>query len=62
MFFATFNEGPSQDNAEASHARAMFRYSRAEMEGFGESAGWSSTYIGDWNHPRKQMMMRYEKT
>jgi hypothetical protein len=30
------------------------------MEEFGKQTGWKPEYIGDWNHPRSQMMMRYE--
>jgi hypothetical protein len=60
VFFATFNEGASSSNSETSHSHAGFRYSRDEMVMFGERAGWKATYIGHWNHPRNQMMMKYE--
>jgi hypothetical protein len=29
------------------------------MERFGVQAGWQATYIGEWHHPRHQMMMQY---
>jgi SAM-dependent methyltransferase len=57
--FATFFEGESARNASRSHSLLGFYYSRAEMERFGTRAGWHPTYIGDWKHPRRQMMMRY---
>lgn len=60
VFFATFNEGVSSNNPEISHSHAVFRYSRDEMIRFGEQAGWKATYIGHWQHPRNQMMMKYE--
>jgi hypothetical protein len=59
-FFATFFEGHSDGNPEASHSQTLFQYSRTQMEGFGHGTGWSATYIGDWRHPRQQMLMRYE--
>lgn len=60
VFFATFFEGDSSGNRPKSHTHAGFKYSKEEMEGFGKDVGWKATYIGDWNHPRKQMMMKYE--
>jgi hypothetical protein len=29
------------------------------MKQFGAQTGWQATYIGDWQHPRYQMMMQY---
>jgi hypothetical protein len=29
---------------------------------FGRREGWKPTYSGDWNHPRNQVMMRFEAT
>lgn len=60
IFFATFFEGSSSGNPEASHTHAVFRYSREEMAAFGENRGWKVTYIGNWQHPRSQVMMKYE--
>jgi hypothetical protein len=57
--FATFFEGDSANNRPSSHSQAVFHYSRAEMERFGVQAGWQATYIGEWHHPRHQMMMQY---
>ena len=28
------------------------------MEAFGCRNGWKPSYIGDWQHPRKQMMVK----
>lgn len=59
-FFATFQEGGSSGNPQESHSHKRFEYTRAAMEGFGERNGWAATYIGHWNHPRDQKMMKYE--
>ena len=60
VFYATFNEGTqSGRNPAESHSHDRFEYSREEMAGFGESCGWKATYVGDWGHPRGQMMMRF---
>ena len=60
MLYATFFEGASTANSKQSHDIWVFHYSRAQMEEFGKQTGWKPEYIGDWNHPRSQMMMRYE--
>jgi hypothetical protein len=57
--YATFFEGDSSGNRAGSHSLAGFRYSRAELERFGSETGWRAAYLGDWQHPRRQMMMRY---
>jgi len=60
VLFATFFEGVSSSDRGTSHSHAAFRYSRDEMARMGEQAGWKATYIGDWRHPRNQVMMQYE--
>lgn len=60
IFFATFLEGDSSANLNTSHSLVGFHYSREEMATFGSKRGWKATYIGNWNHPKNQMMMRYE--
>jgi len=60
IFFATFFQGQSSHNRERSHSIVCFRYTREEMETFGQQTGWTASYIGEWNHPRPQMMMKYE--
>lgn len=59
IFFSTFFEGDSKKNRTKSHSLDHFEYSRDEMISFGEKYGWESLYIGNWNHPRDQMMMKY---
>ncbi len=60
LFFATFFDEPSADNPEESHSNIKFAYPRAEMERSGRDNGWNAHYIGDWKHPRGQLMMKYE--
>ena len=60
QLFATFFVGDSSHNRPGSHSLAGFHYSRAEMKRFGTQTGWQATYIGEWQHPRNQMMVHYE--
>jgi hypothetical protein len=60
FLFATFLEGRSSRNPETSHSLVAFRYTKHEMTRFGETCGWKAIYIGNWNHPRDQMMMKYQ--
>jgi hypothetical protein len=60
FLFATFLEGRSSRNPETSHSLVAFRYTRDEMTRFGENCGWKAIYIGNWNRPRNQMMMKYQ--
>jgi hypothetical protein len=59
-FFATFSEVEALKlNPWRSHARMGFDYTRDQMVTFGERWGWEANYIGDWNHPRMQVMVEY---
>jgi hypothetical protein len=58
QLFATFAPG-SHRNEARSHARASFFYAAEELEAIGERCGFSCDYVGDWGHPRNQMMMRF---
>lgn len=60
VFFATFFEGASSGNPATSHSHAAFYYSRDDMLRFGRETGWHATYLGDWRHPRNQMLMKYQ--
>jgi len=59
IFFATFFEGESENNPGRSHSLDHFDYTKEEMIEFGEKTGWKVTYIGDWNHPRDQKIVRF---
>jgi hypothetical protein len=60
VFYATFFEVDSPVvNPPKSHPHGVYQYTRGEMEEMGNSGGWKMDYIGDWDHPRKQNMVRY---
>jgi hypothetical protein len=61
-FYATFFETHQKiNNPEKSHDHGYFIYTQTEMCEFGEINGFKANYIGNWNHPRKQMMVEYRK-
>ena len=61
-FFATFFEtARPTNNPDQPHDHGFFAYTRAQMEAFGGRCGYNSRYIGNWNHPREQVMMEYQR-
>jgi SAM-dependent methyltransferase len=60
-FYATWfiADQPHVNRSPRSHSHRSFRYPRATVEDFGAKAGWRQRYIGDWAHPRHQMMVEY---
>jgi hypothetical protein len=58
QFYATFAPGAST-TAGRSHARGSFYYSYDELAAIGERSGWRCNHVGDWGHPRKQVMMQF---
>ncbi|XGV98833.1 MAG: hypothetical protein ACAF41_07805 [Leptolyngbya sp. BL-A-14] len=62
VFYATFFETEQKiNNPNKPHDHGYFAYSQAEMCGFGETNGFVSHYIGNWNHPRNQVIIEYRK-
>jgi SAM-dependent methyltransferase len=60
VLFATFNRSRTEKaNPAESHDHDVFYYTCAQMEEFGLRAGWIPTYIGEWGHPRAQVMISY---
>jgi len=61
-FYATFflcdEPGPAGNPAEAHDHRSFF-FTRDEIESFGTRHGWEAHYIGEWGHPRGQVIARY---
>ena len=59
-FWATFfyTQKPCQ-NPELSDPHLGFSYTPQQMREFGERTGWSSRYIGEWDHPRDQVIIEY---
>ena len=59
-FYATFWETESEiANPSKPNDRGFFGYTRQQMESFGTQNGWVAEYIGNWNHPRGQRIMRF---
>lgn len=62
VFYATFFEtGRKIRNPEKPHDHGYFAYTRDEMCGFGLTNGFTANYIGDWNHPRNQKIVEFQK-
>jgi len=61
-FFATYHGSsiPVPQIGKSHSVRAFF-YARRAMEAFGSRWDWESRYIGDWGHPRAQVMVEYVK-
>jgi SAM-dependent methyltransferase len=60
VFYATFFEADRPtSNLDEPHDHRMFVYTRDEMRAFGEENGWTFEYIGNWGHPRGQVMAAY---
>jgi hypothetical protein len=60
VFYATFFESQTVvSNPLQPHDHIRFFYTRWQIEQFGLTTGWKTEYIGDWNHPRKQVIVRY---
>lgn len=45
-----------------SHPYIIFQHSKEQMIDFGLQTGWIPHYIGDWGHPRGQVIVEYTST
>lgn len=62
VLYATYFQSDRQvRNASEPHDHDTFRYTVDEMRLFGGENGFEFEYIGDWKHPRKQVMVKYHK-
>lgn len=60
VFYATFFETETDiTNPSKPNDHGYFAYTQLQMKRFGNENGWATEYIGNWNHPRKQVMVRY---
>jgi hypothetical protein len=58
--FATFSESDSTTtNPETPCDTVGFHYTKSEMEELAVATGWAFRYIGDWGHPRGQVMTEF---
>lgn len=59
-FFATyFLTTDEVRNADNAHDHLLWFYTPGQMRAMGRATGWDMTYIGEWNHPRSQVMVEY---
>jgi len=62
VFYATYFKAESTvKNPKKPHDHGYFAYTKEEMTGFGDAHGFIPNYIGDWNHPRNQVIVEYKK-
>lgn len=57
--YATYFESATIRNNQAqAHDHESFFYTRDELSQCAQSTGWVPEFIGDWGHPRGQLMLR----
>ena len=62
VFYATYFRSEQKiRNPRKPHDHFRFEYTQEEMLRFGETNGFTSKYIGDWNHPINQIIVEYRK-
>jgi SAM-dependent methyltransferase len=57
--YATFLDEASEQNPTQSHALQRFGFSPDELAAVGHRNGWLCDYLGNWGHPRQQVMMQF---
>lgn len=58
-FFASYFDGDSAQNRDASHSLDHFAFSFDEMAAAGADQGWQARPAEGWEHPRNQDMIEY---
>jgi hypothetical protein len=59
-FYATFAFGKIPNRIELpSHPHVVYVHTRKQMVKFGRATNWNVRYIGNWHHPRGQVMVEY---
>ncbi|MEM7296463.1 MAG: class I SAM-dependent methyltransferase [Pseudomonadota bacterium] len=57
-FFFTFFDGDKSTNPDAPyHPNLTYRFKPEDFTPLGDQTGWSMEYLGEWAHPRGQVMM-----
>ncbi|WP_166792867.1 hypothetical protein [Methylacidiphilum caldifontis] len=46
-------------NPEVSDSLGYFGYTLEEVQQMANNQGWHLEYIGEWNHPRNQKMVKF---
>ena len=61
-FFATFHLVKNElNNPVMPHSFGFFGYTKTEIKKFGENNLFKANIVGDWGHPRQQIMVKYTK-
>jgi hypothetical protein len=59
-FYATyFPRERGEPNPARSHSRLVFYHSLDDLRAYGAESGWRFDDLGDWQHPRGQLMGRF---
>lgn len=59
-FYATFFESKNKiKNPSKPHDRLGYWFTKKDIIEFGKNNGWSVNHIGDWGHPRNQIIVEY---
>ena len=59
LFGTFFLADKPRRNPRTRHDHLTFRYTREELAGFAATSGWRFRYIGEWGHPRGQVMTEF---
>lgn len=60
VLLATFCEVSEPiGNPDQPHDHGYFAYTKAEMVAFGRRNRFEANYLGEWNHPRRQVLVEY---
>jgi len=63
VFYATFLEtAQARANPRRPHDHIPFYYTEGQLTDAAAACGWKAEYLGDWDHPRDQKMMRFRRT
>jgi hypothetical protein len=55
VLYATYVEGSGTAPCD------VWKYSHKQMEEFGATSGWRMEWIGEWGHPRGQLLVRFRR-
>ena len=62
LFYATyFLSGGEFENPDRSHDHCDFYYTKDQILKFGQCVGFKCRFIGEWGHPRGQVIVEYYK-
>jgi hypothetical protein len=59
LFATFFLADKRRRNPRSRHDHLTFRYTQEQLAGFAAASEWSFRYIGEWGHPRGQVMTEF---